>query len=124
MVLKKCGHCELELPINQYTTEEKESDGLSFYCKNCQKKRYNVYYHNKTTKYEKKLLYKLRKKDMHITGLDLDKLKDLRINMYDYPGVMRPLLKDLLIFLPKYDLTYEEYIYISDKLKMNEMWIE
>ncbi len=124
MVLKKCGHCELELPNNQYAIEEKESDGLSFYCKKCQEKRYNVYHNNKTTKYEKKLLYKLRKKNICITGLDLDKLKNLRINMYDYPGVMRPLLKDLLIFLPKYNLTYEEYIYISDKLKMNKMWIE
>ena len=29
----------------------------------------------------------------------------------------------LNVFLPKYHLTYEEYIYISDKLRANQFWI-
>ena len=120
---KKCGHCQKVLPISNFDNNYKEPDYYSFYCKDCQQKRHDAYFHNKTNRYEKKMLYKLRKENIPIIGLDIDKIKKTEINMFFYPGVMRPLFKDLVVFLPKYHLTYEEYIYISDKLRANQFWI-
>ena len=44
--------------------------------------------------------------------------------MIDIPGVIRPLMKDLPVFLKKYNLTYEEYKLFVQACHDNKFWIK
>lgn len=123
---KKCYGCKKELPIENFTKNKNNKDGLSYYCRDCTKIQYNVhkYKENGKEEYEQIIINELKKYDIPLTGLDKEKVNNLRINMIDFPGMIRSLLKDLPVFLKKYSLTYEEYKAIVEACRNNNFWIE
>ena len=44
--------------------------------------------------------------------------------MYDFPGAIRPILKDLPKFCKKYDLSYAEYKVFIEACHDNKIWIK
>lgn len=123
---KKCYECNRELPIDNFTKNKNNIDGLSYYCRECTKKHYNVHKYKESGKeeYEQIIIEELKKYDIPIKGLDREKINNLRINMIDFPGILTSLLKDLPTFLKKYSLTYEEYKAIVQACRNNNFWIE
>jgi len=123
---KKCYGCNKELPIENFTKNKNNKDGLSYYCRDCTKIQHNVhkYKDNGDEKYEKIIIDELKKYNIPLYGVDKDKINNLRINLYDFPGMICSLLKDLPIFLKKYNLTYEEYKVIVEACRNNNFWIE
>lgn len=126
MKTKKCYGCNKELPIKKFTKNKNNKDGLSYYCKDCTKIQYNLhkYKQNGKEEYEQIIIAELEKHNIPLTGVDKDKINSLRINMIDFPGMIRSLIKDLPIFLKKYSLTYEEYKAIVQACHENKFWIE
>lgn len=127
MKTKKCYGCKKELSLDNFTKNKNTKDGLSYYCRECSKKNYtlNKYKHSNNKKdYEGVVIDELKKHDIVINGIDIDKIANLRIHLIDMPGVIRPLLKELPAFLIKYDLTYDEYKFIIKKCSENSFWIE
>lgn len=126
MKTKKCYGCNKELPIENFTKNKNNKDGLSYYCRDCTKIQYSVhkYKENGKEEYEKIIIDELKKHDIPLYGVDKEKINNLRINMYDFPGMIRSLLKDLPVFLKKYSLTYEEYKVIIEACHNNNFWIE
>lgn len=126
MNIKKCNGCGRELTIDNFNKNKSSKDGLSYYCRECSKKKYilNRYKHNNTEEYEGVIIEELKKYNIKIYGVDKDKINNLRIHMIDFPGAIRPLLKDLPIFLEKYNLTYEEYKTFIQACHENKIWIE
>lgn len=124
--MKKCNDCGRILSEDNFSKNSKNSDGLSFYCKECSKKHKDLFlFKQGDSNYESAIINELKKyKEIKIKGLDFDKLKKLKISLYDYPGVIRPLLKDLPKFLIKYNLTYEEYKFFVEKCHNDEFYIE
>lgn len=126
MKTKRCYGCNKVLPIENFTKNKNNKDGLSYYCRDCTKIHYNVhkYKENGREEYEQIIIDELKKHDIPLKGLDKEKINNLRINMIDFPGMIRSLLKDLPVFLKKYSLTYEEYKAIVDACHKNNFWIE
>jgi len=123
---KKCYGCKQELPIENFTKNKNTKDGLSYYCRDCTKKNYNLnkYKHGNKEEYETVIIDELKKHKIPINGVDIEKIQNLRINMIDFPGAIRPLLKDLPVFLKKYNLTYAEYKIFIEACHDNKFWIE
>lgn len=127
MKTKRCYGCKQDLPIENFTKNKNNDDGLSYYCRKCSKKNYNLNkykYSDNKKNYEGVIIDELEKYNITIHGLDIDKISKLRIHLIDMPGVIRPLMKELPAFLIKYDLTYEEYDFIIQKCSENAFWIE
>lgn len=126
METKKCYGCKKVLPIDNFTKNKNTKDGLSYYCRDCSKRNYNLhrYKHNNKENYELVIIEELKKHNIPIEGLDINKIKTLRINMYDFPGAIRPLLKDLPVFCKKYNLSYEEYKFFVDACYNNNFFIQ
>lgn len=126
MKTKKCYGCKKELPIEKFTKNKNTKDGFSYYCRTCTKKNYNLnkYRHSNKEEYEIVIIEELQKHKIPIDGVDMDKIKNLRISMSDIPGAIRPLLKDLPMFLKKYNLTYAEYKVFVKACHENKIWIE
>lgn len=127
MKTKKCYGCKKELPIDNFTKNKNTKDGLSYYCRKCTKKNYtlNKYKHSDNQEeYESVIVEELQKHNIPIDGVDEDKINNLRIHLIDFPGVIRPLLKDLPVFCKKYNLTYAEYKLFIEACHSNKFWIE
>lgn len=126
MKTKQCYGCKKILPIENFTKNKNNKDGLSYYCKECTKIQYNLhkYKENGKEEYEQIIIEELKKHNIPLNGIDKDKINNLRINMIDFPGMIRSLIKDLPIFLKKYSLTYEEYKLIVKACHENKFWIE
>ncbi len=126
MKTKKCYECNKELPIDNFTKNKNNKDGLSYYCKACTKKHHDVYKYNKNNNEENEqiIIDELKKHNIPLKGLDKEKINNLRITMYDFPGIIRSLFKDLPVFLKKYNLTYEEYKAIIEACHNNNFWIK
>ena len=126
MKTKRCYGCNKILPIENFTKNKNNKDGLSYYCRDCTKIQYNVhkYRENGKEEYEQIIINELKKHNIPLTGFDKEKINNLRITMIDFPGMIRSLLKDLPIFLKKYSLTYEEYKAIVEACYNNNFWIE
>ena len=126
MKTKKCYGCNKDLSIDNFTKNKNNKDGLSYYCKECTKMQYNIhkYKTNGKEEYEEIIINELKKHDIPIYGVDKEKVNNLRITMYDFPGIIRSLIKDLPNFLKKYSLTYEEYKAIVEACHSNNFWIE
>lgn len=126
MKTKKCNGCNQELPVKNFSKNKNSKDGLSYYCRECAKKKYslNRYKHNNAEEYEDVIIEELKKYNIEIYGVNKDKINNLRIHMIDFPGAIRPLLKDLPVFCKKYDLTYEEYKTFIQACHENKIWIE
>ena len=123
---KVCNGCKKELPIKDFTKNKNTKDGYSYYCRECSKKSYslNKYKHGNAEEYEDVIINELEKHNIPIYGVDKDKINNLRINMIDFPGAIRPLLKDLPKFCKKYNLTYEEYKVFLEACHDNKIWIK
>lgn len=126
MKTKRCYGCNKILPIENFTKNKNNKDGLSYYCRDCTKIQYNVhkYRENGKEEYEQIIINELKKHNIPLTGFDKEKINNLRITMIDFPGMIRSLLKDLPVFLKKYSLTYEEYKAIVEACHNNNFWIE
>lgn len=126
MRTKVCYGCNKELAIENFTKNKNNKDGLSYYCKDCTKIHYNVhkYKENGKEEYEQIIIDELKKHNIPLEGLNKEKINNLRINMGDFPGIIRSLIKDLPVFLKKYSLTYEEYKAIVQACHDNNFWIE
>ena len=126
MKTKTCYGCNKELPIDNFTKNKTTKDGLSYYCKECTKIHYNVHKYkiNGKEEHEQAIINELKKHNIPLEGLDKEKINNLRINMIDFPGMIRSLIKDLPVFLKKYSLTYEEYKAIVQACHDNNFWIE
>lgn len=126
MKTKKCYGCNKELPIENFTKNKNNKDGLSYYCRDCTKIQYNVhkYKENGKEEYEQIIINELKKYDIPIHGVDKEKIRNLRIDMAHFPGMLRSLIKDLPNFLIQYSLTYEEWKLIVDCCHNNKFWIE
>lgn len=125
MLKKICYGCKKELPLDNFNKNKNTKDGLSYYCRKCTKKKYHLHrYKNNKDNSEYVVIEELKKHNIQIEGFDVDKIKNLRIRLYDFPGAIRPLMKDLPIFLKKYSLTYEEYCFIIDSCHNNKFFIE
>ena len=126
MKTKKCYSCQKILPISDFTKNKNTKDNLSYYCRDCSKKKYSLYRykHDSKENYDTVVIDELRKNNIPIEGLDIDKMKNLCIHMSDLPGVIKPLLKELPGFCKKYNLTYEEYNFFIDLCHNNKIWIK
>lgn len=127
MKKKKCYGCQQVLSINNFTKNKNNKDGLSYYCRKCSKKNYilNKYKHSDNKEeYEIVIIEELKKHDIPINGIDIEKINNLSINMIDFPGAIRPLLKDLPMFCKKYNLTYDEYKMFIQACHDNKIWIK
>lgn len=126
MKSKQCYGCKQILTIDNFTKNKNMPDGLSYYCRDCSKRNYNLYKYKRSDddSYEKVVINELEKHGIKINGFDIDKIKDLRINLFDFPGAIRPLMKDLPVFCKKYNLTYEEYKFIIDACHSNNFFIK
>ena len=112
MKTKTCYGCKKELSIDNFTKNKNTKDGLSYYCRDCTKKNYNL---NK---------YKHSDNKEEYESVIIDKINNLSINMIDFPGAIRPLLKDLPNFCKKYNLTYAEYRLFIEACYDNKIWIK
>ena len=124
--MKKCYGCKKELSIDNFTKNKNTKDGLSYYCRKCTKKNYtlNKYKHSDNKEeYESVIIDELNKNGIVIHGIDRDKVNNLCIDMIDFPGAIRPLLKDLPKFCKKYNLTYDEYKLFIEACHNNKIWI-
>ena len=101
-------------------------DGLSYYCRECSKRNYNLYKYKRSDddSYAEVVISELERHGIPINGLDIDKITDLKIHLIDMPGIIKPLMKELPSFLIKYSLTYEEYLFILNKCADNSFLIE
>ncbi len=127
MNTKKCYGCKRELPIENFTKNKNTKDGFSYYCRDCTKKNYtlNKYKHsNNQDEYESVIIDELKKHNITISGVNKEKINNLVVTMIDFPGAIRPLLKDLPIFCKKYNLTYEEYKCFIKACNANKFWIK
>lgn len=126
MKTKRCNGCKKDLPISNFTKNKNNKDNLSYYCKQCNKKRKDLYYYQQGNQfYETVILDELKKyDDIIIEGLDKDKVVNTVITLYDFPGVVNNLLVDLPIFLRKYNFTYEEYKFFIKQCNSNKFWIK
>lgn len=127
MQTKKCYGCKKELSIDNFTKNKNTKDGFSYYCRDCTKKNYalNKYKHSDNKEeYEVIIINELQKHKIPIEGTDINKINSLRVHMIDIPGVIRPLMKDLPVFLKKYNLTYEEYKLFVQACHDNKFWIK
>ena len=126
MKTKKCNGCKKELPIKEFTKNKNNKDGYSYYCRKCAKKSYNLnkYKHGNSDEYEDVIINELKKHKIPIYGVNEEKINNLRIHMIDFPGAIRPLLKDLPKFCKKYNITYEEYKVFLKACHDNKIWIE
>jgi len=123
---KKCYGCKKELSVENFTKNKNNKDGLSYYCKDCTKIQYSLhkYKENGKEEYEQIIIEELKKHNIPLKGVDKNKINNLHINMSDFPGIIRSLIKDLPIFLKKYSLTYEEYKLIVQACHENKFWIK
>lgn len=126
MKTKKCYGCKKELSVENFTKNKNNKDGLSYYCKDCTKIQYSLhkYKENGKEEYEQIIIEELKKHNIPLKGVDKNKINNLHINMSDFPGIIRSLIKDLPIFLKKYSLTYEEYKLIVQACHENKFWIK
>ena len=124
--MKKCNNCKRVLDESCFSKNKNNPDGLSYYCRECTKKQQSLYLFqlDGNEHYEKVIIDELKKNDIPIKGIDKEKMKNLSITLYDFPGVLRSLLVDLPIFLEKYNLTYEEYKLFVDLCEQNKIWIK
>ena len=114
------------MPLTKFNKNKNNKDNLSYYCKSCTKEQKNLYFYNQGNEfYEKVIIDELKTyPNIHIDGIDYDKLYSMKITLYDFPGVLNNLLYDLPKFLTKYDLTFEEYKFIMQKCKDNKFYIK
>ena len=84
----------------------------------------HLFKENGSKQHEKVVIDELKKHKIPIEGLDVEKVRNLKITLFDFPGVMNSLLVDLPPFLQKYNLTYEEYKLIVKLCKENKFTIE
>lgn len=126
MKTKKCNGCKKDLPFSCFTKNKNNKDKLSYYCKECNKRKKDLYYYQQGNQfYETVILDELKKyDDIVIEGLDKEKVINTVITLYDFPGVVNNLLIDLPIFLRKYNFTYEEYKFFIKQCNNNKFWIE
>ena len=126
METKQCYGCKEKLTIDNFTKNKNMPDGLSYYCRECTKKNYNLYKYKRSDddSYAEVVINELEKHGISINGLDIDKITDLKIHLIDMPGIIKPLMKELPSFLIKYSLTYEEYLFILNKCADNSFLIE
>lgn len=126
METKKCYGCKRNLSLDNFTKNKNTKDGLSYYCRECSKRNYNLhrYKHNNNKNYELVITNELKKHNIPIEDFDINKIQNLCIDMYDFPGAIRPLLKDLLVFCKKYNLSYEEYKFFIDACYNNNFFIK
>lgn len=124
--MKQCNNCKRILDEKCFSKNKNNPDGLSYYCRECTKKKQDLHLFMQDGKeiHEQVIIDELKKHKVPLEGVDKDKLRNLRVTMYDYPGVMRSLLIDLPIFLKKYNLTYEEYKTFIALCHENKFWIE
>ena len=124
--MKQCNNCKRILDEKCFSKNKNNPDGLSYYCRECTKKKQDLHLFMQDGKeiHEQVIIDELKKHKIPLEGVDKDKLRNLRVTMYDYPGVMRSLLVDLPIFLKKYNLTYEEYKTFVTLCNENKFWIE
>ena len=124
--MKKCNNCKRILDESCFSKNKNNPDGLSYYCRECTKKQQSLYLFqlDGNEHYEKVIIDELKKNNIPIKGIDKEKMKNLSITLYDFPGVLRSLLVDLPIFLEKYNLTYEEYKLFVDLCEQNKIWIK
>ena len=124
--MKQCNSCKRILDEKCFSKNKNHPDGLSYYCRACTKKKQDLHLFMQDGKeiHEQVIIDELKKHNIPLKGVDKDKLRNLRVTMYDYPGVMRSLLIDLPIFLKKYNLTYEEYKTFIALCHENKFWIE
>ena len=124
--MKQCNSCKRILDEKCFSKNKNNPDGLSYYCRECTKKKQDLHLFMQDGKeiHEQVIIDELKKHKIPLEGVDKDKLRNLRVTMYDYPGVMRSLLVDLPIFLKKYNLTYEEYKTFVTLCNENKFWIE
>lgn len=126
MKTKKCYGCKKELSLDNFTKNKNTKDGLSYYCRECSKKNYalNKYKNTNKKEYEAVVIQELKKNDIPIEGVNIDKINNLSVCMYDFPGAIRPILKDLPKFCKKYDLSYAEYKVFIEACHDNKIWIK
>lgn len=124
--MKQCNNCKRILDEKCFNKNKNNPDGLSYYCRACTKKKQDLHLFMQDGKeiHEQVIIDELKKHKIPLKGVDNDKLRNLRVTMYDYPGVIRSLLVDLPIFLKKYNLTYEEYKTFVRLCHENKFWIE
>ena len=124
--MKQCNNCKRILDEKCFSKNKNNPDGLSYYCRACTKKKQDLHLFMQDGKeiHEQVIIDELKKHKIPLEGVDKDKLRNLRVTMYDYPGVIRSLLVDLPIFLKKYNLTYEEYKMFVTLCNENKFWIE
>ena len=124
--MKQCNSCKRILDEKCFSKNKNNPDGLSYYCRACTKKKQDLHLFMQDGKeiHEQVIIDELKKHKIPLKGVDKDKLRNLRVTMYDYPGVIRSLLVDLPIFLKKYNLTYEEYKTFVTLCNENKFWIE
>lgn len=125
MKQKKCYGCKKYLSVDNFTKNKKTKDGLSYYCRDCSKRNYSLhrYRYNNKKNYETIIIKELKKYDIPIDQFDIEKIKNTRISLYDFPGAIRPFLKDLVRFCQKYNLSYEEYKFFIDACCNNNFFI-
>lgn len=124
--MKICRGCHKKLSKDNFSKNKNNPDGLSFYCKECVKIHKNLHMYKIDGKehHEQVLIDAIQEHGLPIHGIDYDKVLNLKITLYDFPGAIRPLLTDLPVFLKKYNLTYEEYKFIVQQCEANKFWIE
>ena len=124
--MKKCNNCKRILDESCFSKNKNNPDGLSYYCRECSKKQQSLYLFqlDGNEHYEKVIIDELTKHNIPIKGVDKEKIRNLSITLYDFPGVLRSLLIDLPVFLEKYNLTYEEYKLFIELCQQNKIWIK
>lgn len=125
-VNKKCNGCKKVLSINNFTKNKNTKDGYSYYCKECSKKQHSLhkYKNGEIEDNEFVIIEEFKKQNIPIDRLDKQKVQNLRIRLIDFPGAIRPLMKDLPIFCKKYNLSYEEYRFFIDACCSNNFFIQ
>lgn len=124
--MKECYGCKKLLSEKEFSKNKNNPDGLSYYCRECTKKQQSLHLfkENGGKQHEKVIIDELKKHKIQIDGFNEDKIRNLKITLSDFPGVMNSLLVDLPPFLQKYNLTYEEYKLIIKLCRENRFTIE
>ena len=104
--MKECYGCKKLLDESEFSKNKNNPDGLSYYCRNCAKKQQSLHLfkENGSKQHEKVVIDELKKHKIPIEGLDVEKVRNLKITLFDFPGVMNSLLVDLPPFLQKYNI--------------------
>jgi hypothetical protein len=131
---KRCSTCgEIKDKSEFNNNKDNVKDGLAKICRECASMYYRQHRERMIEKHglngyryilwEKRLRSMAKKAGLPLDAdIDFEKIKNIRINLIDYPDQALPYSMNHLDFMDKYDLNVNEYLFLR-KTVMNNKFV-